>query len=168
MFGRDKQATPPTAAPTAPNQTYASPVAAVKPGAPPNASKMETIIGANCQMSGVMKSDGGIRIEGIFDGQIQTAGNLVIAESAKVLADIQAFNIVVSGTVKGNITANKLEVTETGRVFGDLNINSLMLAEGAYMRGQTNMTGDVEPPMIEAPRVAPVRPALAEIEAPKA
>jgi hypothetical protein len=33
-----------------------------------------------------------------------------------------------------------------------LTINSLLLNEGAYLRGQTMMHGDIEPPMIEAPK----------------
>jgi cytoskeletal protein CcmA (bactofilin family) len=117
-----------------------------------SASKIETIIGPNCSMNGVLQSDGGVRIEGMFDGQIHTTGNLVIAESAKVVADVQAFNVVISGSLKGNITANRIEITETGKLWGDLNVNSLLLSEGAYLRGQTNMGGDLEPPMIEAPK----------------
>lgn len=131
------------------------------------APKMETVIGPNCQMSGIIKSDGGIRIEGVFDGQIQTAGNLVIADTAKVIAEVQAFNILVSGSLKGNITANKLEVTETGKVWGDLNINSISLAEGAYLRGSTNMTGDIEPPMIESPKFQSAKSVVAELSAPQ-
>jgi cytoskeletal protein CcmA (bactofilin family) len=133
----------------------------------PAAPKMETVIGPNCQMSGIIKSDGGIRIEGVFDGQIMTAGNLYIAETAKVIAEIQAFNIVVSGSMKGNITANKLEITETGKVWGDLNINSITLAEGAYLRGNTNMTGDLEPPMIEAPKFVAAKVVVPELSAPR-
>ena len=80
-------------------------------------------------------------------------GNLVIGESATIVADIQAYNITVSGTIKGNITANKIEIMETGKVWGDLSVNSLLLNEGAFLRGNTNMQGDLEPPVIEAPKV---------------
>jgi cytoskeletal protein CcmA (bactofilin family) len=45
-----------------------------------------------------------------------------------------------------------VEILETGRVWGDLTINSLLLNEGAYLRGQTTMHGDIEPPMIEPPK----------------
>ena len=47
-----------------------------------------------------------------------------------------------------------MEVLDTGRVWGDLRINTLLLNEGAYLRGQTIMHGDMEFPMIEAPRTA--------------
>jgi cytoskeletal protein CcmA (bactofilin family) len=123
--------------------------------------KIETVIGPNCRMTGTLQSDGGIRVEGVFEGNLQTTGNLVIAETAKVVAEIQAYNITVSGQVKGNVTANKVEITETGKVWGDLSVNSLLLHEGAYLRGSTNMGGDVVPPEFEPPRIASPRPVAA-------
>ena len=168
MFGREKPAPPPP--PSQPPSTSSTTGSHYTPPPPPMASttqstKIETVIGPNCRMNGVLQSDGGIRIEGIFDGQIQTTGNLVVAETAKVVAEIQAYNVVVSGSLKGNVTANRIEITESGKLWGDLNVNSLLLNEGAYLRGQTNMGGDLEPPMIEAPRIVPPRPvSAAELE----
>ena len=162
MFGRDKPA--PSATPqNQPSGTPPPPPHYTQPSTPPQASasasssKIETVIGPNCSMNGTLQSDGGIRIEGTFDGQIRTTGNLVIADSAKVIAEVQAYNVVISGSLKGNITANRIEITETGKLWGDLNVNSLLLSEGAYLRGQTNMGGDLEPPLIEAPKIPNAR-----------
>lgn len=113
---------------------------------------IETIIGPNCNINGQIQSDGGIRIEGVFQGAIETTSNLSIGESAKVVADITANNVSISGAVKGDISANRVEILETGRVWGDLLVNSLLLNEGAYLRGQTMMHGDIEPPLIEPPK----------------
>ncbi|MEE9615941.1 MAG: polymer-forming cytoskeletal protein [Anaerolineae bacterium] len=142
MFGREKTKAP-SAAPT---------------------SKIETIIGPNAHFRGDIQSDGGIRIDGVFEGTIDLTGNLVILEGAKIIADIKANNVSISGAVKGNITGNRVEILETGRVWGDLTINSLLLNEGAYLRGQTTMHGDIEPPMIEPPKSRPAtEPASATI-----
>ena len=127
-------------------------------------SKIETIIGPNAHFRGDIQSDGGVRIDGVFEGTIDLTGNLVILEGAKIIADIKANNISISGAVKGNITGNRVEILETGRVWGDLTINSLLLNEGAYLRGQTTMHGDIEPPMIEPPKPRPAtEPASATI-----
>ena len=119
-------------------------------------SILETTIGPNTHFRGDIQADGGIRIEGIFEGNIDITGNLVIGEGAKVVAEIKANNISISGAIKGNIAGNRVEILETGRMWGDLTINSLLLNEGAYLRGQTTMHGDVEPPLIEAPKPWPV------------
>lgn len=135
----------------------------VTPSAVP-VSKIETVLGPNAHFTGEIQSDGGVRIEGIFEGSIDITGNLVVSESAKVLATIKANNLSVAGAVKGDIHANRIEILETGRVWGDLTVNSLLLNEGAYLRGQTFMHGDIEFPMIEAPKPAPpAKPARAEI-----
>ncbi|MCK4470528.1 MAG: polymer-forming cytoskeletal protein [Anaerolineae bacterium] len=127
-------------------------------------SKIETIIGPNVHFRGDIQSDGGVRIDGVFEGTIDITGNLVILEGAKIIADIKANNVSISGAVKGNITGNRVEILETGRVWGDLTINSLLLNEGAYLRGQTTMHGDIEPPMIEPPKPRPAtEPASATI-----
>ena len=115
-------------------------------------SRIETIVGPNAHFRGDIQSDGGVRVEGIFEGNIDITGNLVIGEGAKLIAEINANNISISGAVKGNISGNRVEILETGRVWGDLTINSLLLNEGAYLRGQTTMHGDIEPPMIEPPK----------------
>ena len=115
-------------------------------------AKIETIIGPNAHFRGDIQSDGGIRIDGIFEGSIDITGNLVIGEGAKLIAEVKANNISISGAIKGNISGNRVEILETGRVWGDLTINSLLLNEGAYLRGQTTMHGDIEPPMIEPPK----------------
>ena len=160
MFGREKPAANQQQKP--PTQQAAGYAQGQAPAA--GAARMETVIGPNCRMSGILQSDGGVRIEGVFEGQIQTTGNLVVSETAKVLAEVQAYNVVVSGSLKGNVTANRLEILETGKLWGDLNVNALTLMEGAYLRGQTNMHGDVEPPMIEAPKFEPLKPASAQAE----
>lgn len=116
------------------------------------ASKIETVVGPNAYFRGDIQSDGGARIDGVFEGSIDVTGNLIIGEGAKIVADIKANNVSVSGAVKGNITGNKVEILESGRVWGDLKISSLLLNEGAYLRGQTTMHGDLEPPMIEPPK----------------
>jgi cytoskeletal protein CcmA (bactofilin family) len=125
---------------------------APRTGPSPAGSKIETVIGPNCYMQGTIQSDGGIRIDGVFQGELETTGNLIIGESAKVVAEIEAHNVSVAGAVKGNISGNKVEILETGRVWGDLTVNSLLLNEGAYLRGQTMMHADIEPPMIEPPK----------------
>ena len=56
-------------------------------------------------------------LKAFSQGTLQTTGNLVVAESAKVIAEVQAYNVTVSGQVKGNITANKVEITESGKVW---------------------------------------------------
>ncbi len=111
---------------------------------------IETTIGSNTHVKGDVEGDGGLRVEGVVEGNINVTGNLVITESAKVLAEVKANNISIAGALRGDIHANRVEILETGRVWGDLNIKSLLINEGAYLSGQTIMPQDLKPPTLDS------------------
>ena len=119
--------------------------------------KIDNVLGANTTLSGHLKSDGNVRIDGIFVGTIETAGNLIIGEYAKVEADITANAVQVWGAVKGDITAaSRLEIMSNGRVWGDISVASLLIDEGGLFRGQSLMGSNEERFLIEAPRAPEV------------
>ncbi len=97
---------------------------------------METVIGPTAEFKGELKSDGGIRIDGVYEGSLETTGNLIISEGAKVKANIMAHNISISGEVNGDITANRVEILSTGHVVGDVTVNSFLLDEGGFIQGE--------------------------------
>ncbi|MFP4343911.1 MAG: polymer-forming cytoskeletal protein [Anaerolineales bacterium] len=154
MWGREKskpeaqpQAQPSTARPTT------------------NSKPIETTIGPNTYIKGQVQGDGGLRVEGVVEGNIETTGNMVITESAKVLAEVKANNLSIAGAVKGNVHANRVEILATGRVWGDLDVKSILTNEGAYVSGKIEMPQDLEPPDIEPPRAS--RPGSPPKPAPK-
>jgi cytoskeletal protein CcmA (bactofilin family) len=107
-----------------------------------SSGNVDTILGASANVQGVLKSDGNIRVDGILQGRIETAGNVVIGPSAKVVADISANSVQVWGHVQGNIRADgRLEILSTGRVFGELCVSALMIDRGGLFRGQCYMSG---------------------------
>jgi cytoskeletal protein CcmA (bactofilin family) len=113
---------------------------------------LDTVLGASASLQGVLKSDGNIRVDGTLKGRIETAGNVVIGPSARVVADIDANSVQVWGHVQGNVRADgRLEILSTGRVFGELHVAALMIDRGGLYRGQCFMSGeDIE--LLEAPR----------------
>ena len=53
--------------------------------------------------------------------------------------NMRANTVVVEGTVRGNITAEKLEIRSSGRVWGDVSVVSFATEDGAFLRGQVRM-----------------------------
>ncbi len=105
--------------------------------------RLDTVLGTNTSLQGVIKSDGNIRVDGVMQGHIETAGNVVIGPSARVVADISANAVQVWGQVQGNIdTVGRLEILSSGRVFGELSVGALMIDEGGLFRGQCYMDGE--------------------------
>ena len=118
----------------------------------PPVEKIETVIGPTTKFRGTIQADGSIRIDGIYEGSIETAGNLIIGEQAKIVADLTAHNVSVAGQIKGDVSANRVEVLETGRIWGNLTVNSFTLDDGGFVSGQVKMHTEMSPPMLEAPR----------------
>ena len=123
---------------------------------PPPPGQAETVIGPTTNFKGTIQNDGGLRVEGVFEGVVETGGNLIIGEEAKVMADIVAYNVSVAGSVKGNVKANRVEVLSTGRVWGDITVKSFLVDEGGFISGQIIMEGaEFKPPITKAPKLAP-------------
>lgn len=119
----------------------------------PFTGKIENIVGPSASFHGHLKAEGNVRIDGYFDGSVETTGNVIIGEKAKVTADITASNVQVWGAVKGNITASgRLEILPSGRVWGDIKVTSLLIDEGGMFRGKSVMAGEEQEPFTaEAP-----------------
>ena len=118
-----------------------------------HSNKIDSVLGPGIHLKGTLSGNGGVRIEGTFDGTISIKGPLVIADGAKVTADVQAGAVSVGGSLKGNITASKVEILSTGRVWGDLVTTAFATEEGAFLRGQVRMEDNVPPApdlMVEA------------------
>lgn len=123
--------------------------------------RIETVIGPNARFSGHLESDGGLRIDGLCEGTVEAAGNVIVGDQGRVLADIKAGNVSVSGAVKGKILATgRLEILSTGKVWGDIAVASFLIEEGGFFRGQSLMAGVEEPPLLKAPQTTTPQSAL--------
>jgi cytoskeletal protein CcmA (bactofilin family) len=112
----------------------------------PASDRIENVIGPTATFVGELKCDGGVRIDGVFEGHLETMGNVIIGETAKVLADITGRNISISGAVKGNIVASgRLEILSTGLVWGDIQVASFLIDEGGVFSGRSEMPVEFEP-----------------------
>ena len=103
---------------------------------------IENVIGPSASLKGALRSDGGVRIDGVFEGTIEVGGNVVIGEGGRVVANISARNITVGGAVRGDIDGTgRLEILATGQVHGDICVGSVMIDEGGLFQGHSRMRG---------------------------
>lgn len=106
----------------------------------PAVERVTSILGPGINWRGNLRGSGGIRIEGTFEGEIQIQGLIVVGETGRVTCNnMRANTVVVAGTVRGSITAEKLEIRSTGRIWGDVVVVGFATEEGAFLRGQVRM-----------------------------
>ncbi len=101
---------------------------------------INTIIGENSKIEGLLSASDSTRVDGLLQGKILSESSVIIGEHGVVRGDINAVEILVAGTVYGNLRAEqRIEITETGRVLGDLFTKILIIDEGASFKGNCSM-----------------------------
>ena len=102
--------------------------------------RITSVLGAGIIWQGSITGSGGVRVEGTFEGPIALKGMLVVGETGKVTCEnVRAVHVIVAGSVKGNVTAQKVEIRATGRIWGDIVTTSFTTEEGSFLRGQIRM-----------------------------
>jgi cytoskeletal protein CcmA (bactofilin family) len=159
FFGNRRQIEPP---PPVTEKTEAPPMTAPISQSPVG---FETVLGANSTIEGVLRSNANVRLDGTFSGTLEINGNILIGETARINADVNAKNISIAGAVRGNVTGKKVQLLRTGRIWGDIHAMALTTEEGAFIDGKITMIGREEP-VVEKPAPAESESPLVETPAP--
>jgi cytoskeletal protein CcmA (bactofilin family) len=111
-----------------------------------------TVLGRSVVSKGEMSANEDLLIEGQFEGSINVKDHcLTVGTSGQVKAEVQARQVVIQGTLNGNINAReKVEIRKTGRVQGDLTAAGVAIEDGAYFKGSIEIQRDDIP---ETPRI---------------
>lgn len=102
----------------------------------------EKILDVDARMQGtiVFKDPVNLRINGSFEGKLETCGHLTIGENANVRADIRGDKMIIAGKVTGNLVAlESLSLIAPAVVLGNVQTPVLSIAEGAVLDGQLKM-----------------------------
>jgi len=101
---------------------------------------IRTTLGKGTTFRGMMKFETSLKIDGVFEGEIESAGFLYIEDGADVRADIRVGSVVVGGVVHGSIVAkDMLEMLSTGKVYGNITTAKLKIADGVVFDGKCDM-----------------------------
>lgn len=99
-----------------------------------------TVFGKDTEFSGELTFKKSLQINGTFDGDIVSAGYLVVGEGAVVKANIKARIVILMGTVHGNIEAtDRLEIMPSGKLYGNIRTAKLKIADGVVFEGKCEM-----------------------------
>lgn len=102
--------------------------------------EITTLLGRGATFEGKLTFEGTVRIDGRFKGEVFSDDVLVIGEGAHVEAEIDIGEVIVQGTVVGNIKAKRsIEIHAPGRVKGDLHTPSLQVDKGVVFEGRSFM-----------------------------
>jgi cytoskeletal protein CcmA (bactofilin family) len=98
------------------------------------------LISNGTDITGDIKSNGDIRIDGTLKGNLNTKGKVVIGPTGKVSGEVVCKNSEVSGIVEGKITVGQLlNLKASSKILGDIATSKLSVEQGAIFSGTCKM-----------------------------
>lgn len=104
-------------------------------------SKIDTLIGQGVEITGDIKFDGGLHLDGKIIGNAiaEVGGNsvFIVSDKGRVEGDIRVSFAIINGEVTGNVYASeKLELSSKARINGNVHYSLLEMASGAEVNGK--------------------------------
>jgi cytoskeletal protein CcmA (bactofilin family) len=104
-------------------------------------NRQTTYIAASTKVTGTITGQGAYVFCGTVEGDCDIAGPLTLAEGGSWRGTMKAVDIIVAGTVEGDVVAKqRVEISGTARITGSLSGNSIAVAEGAIIEGEIKVT----------------------------
>jgi len=96
-----------------------------------------SVLDSHCTVTGDLETDGALRVDGRLEGSIHRADLVVIGEGASIVGDVTAREVIVGGSVTGNIfAAQRTELQSNGIVAGDIRSAAILVQEGGVVQGR--------------------------------
>ena len=130
----------------------------------------QAVLGKSVIVKGQIFSREDLTIDGEVEGTVELQEHrLTVGPNGKVMASVKAREIVVLGTIHGNVeTTDKIDIRKEAKLVGDIKTARIVIEDGAYFKGNIDIVRAEAPkpqavpkpqPVASAP--APVAPAMA-------
>lgn len=99
-----------------------------------------SVFDAQMTIEGDVDTEGTLRVDGQLRGDVRRADVVVVAAGASIVGSVSAREVVIGGTVTGNVTAvQRVELQASGAVSGDIEAAAIMIQEGGKVDGRMSI-----------------------------
>ncbi len=99
------------------------------------------LISTGTDITGDIKSNGDIRIDGSLTGNLNTKGKVVVGPTGKVKGEVICKNSEVAGIIEGKIMVGQLlNLKASSKIVGDIVTVKLSIEPGAVFSGNCKMS----------------------------
>lgn len=104
-------------------------------------SELNAFLGVGTEYRGKLDFVGTVRIDGRFEGEISTDGDLILGRKASIQGTVTVGRLTSCGRIEGDVVVKERAVLEkTSVLHGTLNTPELVVQEGAVLEGGVVMT----------------------------
>ena len=121
------------------------------------------VLGKSVIVKGQIYGREDLTIDGEVEGTVELQEHrLTIGPNGKVLATVKAREVVVLGTVHGNVeTRDKIHIRKDAKLVGDIKTARIEIEDGAYFKGNIDIVRtEPKPAAAPAPKPQAVAPAI--------
>ena len=105
-------------------------------------------------IKGEIRSREDLLVDGEVEGALELQSSLTVGPNGKVKANIRAREVVVYGSVRGNVeVAEKIAIRDQGSLVGDIKAAGISIDDGAYFKGSIDIVRP-EPKVTAKPQKA--------------
>jgi cytoskeletal protein CcmA (bactofilin family) len=117
------------------------PAATVHPARPdPTGTRHTAAIGASMTIKGDIRAREELLVDGEVEGSLESQSLLTIGPNGKVKANVKAREVVVFGSLRGNVeVAEKIAIRDQGSLVGDIKAAGISIDDGAYFKGSIDI-----------------------------
>jgi cytoskeletal protein CcmA (bactofilin family) len=120
------------------------------------------VLSSDVEISGTIKFQKELLIDGRFEGEIISDGVLTVGENANIRADIKTRSIIIYGKVYGDVIGSeRCELKSKCRLEGNLKAARLIIEEGAAFIGKSEVSSGM------SVKASSVRPEVVRHEMPE-
>ncbi len=105
-----------------------------------NKKGSSTLIEVGTLIKGEIIFDNELFIMGEVEGDLNSDSDLaklIVSKTGKVQGEIRVPNVVINGTIVGNVRASEnLEISGTAKIFGDLHYSTIEIKGGSLITGR--------------------------------
>lgn len=124
------------------------------------------MIGKSVVVKGQLFSREDLYVDGEIEGSVEMPeSRLTVGPNGKVAASVKAREIVVVGTIHGNVEAlEKIEIRKDAKLVGDIKTVRIVIEDNAFFKGSVDIVRPEPKPAARPQQAAPAaepRPAAA-------
>ncbi len=122
-------------------------------------------LGKNVTVKGQIFAREDLTIDGEVEGTVECHEHrLTIGPNARVQAGLKAREIIIQGSIQGNVDAtDKIDIKKEAKLVGDIKTSRIVIEDGAYFKGSIDISKAAARPVVQAAASAstPAAPAPA-------
>jgi cytoskeletal protein CcmA (bactofilin family) len=102
--------------------------------------EINAFLGVGTTYRGRLDFTGSVRIDGVFEGEVESEGTLVVGREAVITGQMKVGQLVLGGSLRGDVVAGtRVVLHKTARFSGTMTTPALSVEEGAVLDGQLCM-----------------------------